>query len=356
MRHVGIYLLALLLLVISGPAFAYGCASSDPGWDDVSDTADQLQAATLLEDTDKQPLLDQFTRLQDTVQSLLDGTYPLCQDQAALDKDHDQFKQDEAALRQDEETYTQNCTTVDDDAAKRACDDRRKVLEDRQQALRERQAELVRRTKGLAGQQADLDRNLTSQGDDFQKAAQKLLTSLPEQAGALVTALDRAARAVDTGNPPNLSPARAETNCNLFFRAVGRNIPGTSAPEWSDQTLLANAIGGRIAANTRDWQVLSGESDVELQRRANRGEVVVGVYVNPNPRGHGHLAIVTPVPPGLVMGDFPGSGPFVRDGNVHNTKPSPTHPKRIAPLGRGAARASYAFSDKQWYVWKPSIP
>jgi len=344
-----------MLAIASSPAFAYGCASPDPGWDEVDTTAGQVQDAQLLEDADKQPLLDQFSDLQRTVQSLLDGTHALCQDQATLDKDHAQFKQDYAAYRQDEDTYTQDCTTVDDDAAKQACDDRRQVLEGRKQALLERQAELVQRAKDLAAQQTDLDRSLTARSGDFQRAAQKLLTALPEQAGTLVNAMDRAARTVDPGNPPNLSPARAETNCNLFFRAVGRNIPGTTAPEWSDQTLLANAIGGRIAAS-KDWQALAGESDVELQKRANRGEVVVGVYVNPNPHGHGHLAIVTPVPPGLDMDAFPGSGPFVRDGNVHSTKPSSTHPKQIAPLGRGAARASYAFSNKQWYVWKPSIP
>lgn len=354
MRYLCHYLFVLLLAAASGPAFAYGCTTPDPGWDDVSGTADQVQGADLIEDADKQPVLAQFTALQQTVQSLLDGTHPLCQDQATLDKDHAQFKKDDGDYQTDEDTYTQDCTTVDDDAAKQACDDRRQALEDRKQALLQRQADLVQRAKDLQQQQSDLDRNLSAQAKDFQDAAQKLLTSLPQEAGVLVNAMNKAAQAVDPGNPPNLTPARAELNCNLFFRAVGRNLSGATAPEWADQTLLANAIGGRIVANTRDWQHLAGESDVELEKRANRGEVVVGVYVNP--QGHGHLAMVTPVPPGLDMTDFPGSGPFVRDGNVHSTKPSPTHPKQIAPLGRGAARASYAFSQKEWYVWKPSIP
>jgi hypothetical protein len=343
-----------MLAAGSGPAFAYACTTPDPAWDAISGTADQVQDADLIEDADKKPVLDQFTPLQQTVQSLLDGTHPLCQDQAALDTDHGKFKEDDAVYQQDEDTYTADCTTVDDDAAKQACDDRRQALEDRKQALLQRQADLLQRAKDLQQQQSDLDHDLSAQAKDFQDAAQVLLTSLPQEAGVLVNAMDRAAQAVDPGNPPNLSPAKAELNCNLFFRAVGRNVPGATAPEWSDQTLLANAIGGRIRANTQDWQAVTDESDVELQKRANRGEVVVGVYVNPH--GHGHLAVVTPVPPGLDMSDFPGSGPFVRDGNVHSTKASPTHPKRIAPLGRGAARASYSFSDKQWYVWKPSIP
>lgn len=169
----------------------------------------------------------------------------------------------------------------------------------------------------------------------------------PEAAANLVFAMDRAARLV---NPTkSLDPAIQHLNCSAFFREVGRAL-GARTPEWTSE-VQANDVARMIRTNPRDWRRVTGpeaEVTARVQQLANQGAVVVAVREGtPN----GHLAIASPIPPGIDLSDFRGRGPMVRDGNVHLSG------GRAEPSGWGAVRSSYAFSQPpDWYLWLPSTP
>lgn|GEM_PF-3115065 len=345
--------LLFLLSCAARSAWAYECSKPSAEWAATVETYDRLQAAKLIDNADKQPLLSRFAGMKQVSDSIQDGSHPICQAWAKYADDVGQYNQDLNAHNQEVNAFNSECATPPDTDTLQLCQARMQPLLTRKQDLDERMAELNSRLADLTQQTKTLNDENQQRWKDFTEEVDRLLTTLPEAAGSLVSAMDSAAHEVDPGSPPNLSPANAELNCKHFFQTVGRGLSGTDSPEWSDTSLSANQIGHGIAVSSREWQDVSRESEIELQKRANQGEVIVGVYENSS--GHGHLAVVMPVPPGLDFADFPGSGPFVRDGNVHHTRQSASHPRQIAPLGRGAARASYAFSGAhQWYVWIPS--
>ena len=146
-------------------------------------------------------------------------------------------------------------------------------------------------------------------------------------------------------------------NCKRYFQTVGaqllsgRGLPASPSSVWKDKSLDANGITQQIESNPIEWQEVN-ESDVQIL--ANQGIVVVGVSSGVS---HGHLAFAFPVPPALDLSQFKnGSGPFVRDGNVH---PSDQElDRRLYPSGWGAVRATKAFAygnqAPKWYIWMPS--
>jgi len=166
----------------------------------------------------------------------------------------------------------------------------------------------------------------------------------------LQRALDSAAESV---NPQkSLDPEREDKNCSSFFRAVGREL-GASSPEWTEP-LDANEIATVIESSPGVWVKVTGtdeEVTEKVQSLANKGAIAVGVR---HGSFHGHVAIASPLPPGVRLDNFCCEGPMVRDGNVHLSQ------ERKKPSGWGAVRAGYAFHDyggrpPSWYVLWTSL-
>ena len=107
-----------------------------------------------------------------------------------------------------------------------------------------------------------------------------------------------------------VTPAvREGTHCSAFVAAVaGRlGVPLLRPPDHR-QTLLSNAQFDWLlsdVASAYGW--LPVDSPVEAQSAANRGELVIATYRNPDPRQPGHIAVVRPFPkpPQLVEQEGP---------------------------------------------------
>ena len=127
-----------------------------------------------------------------------------------------------------------------------------------------------------------------------------------------------------------------------------QGLPATSKA-WT--TADANNIVKEIAENkNQQWQV---RDEKEVQRLANSGVIVVGVYNGEPRKEHGHVAIAFPLPPHFRTSQFPGSGPFVRDGNTSDNNTE----GRLYSRSWGAVRASKVFGSSRrptWYIWVPS--
>ena len=101
----------------------------------------------------------------------------------------------------------------------------------------------------------------------------------------------------DTGEPDPDRPAGrpSATHCSAFAAAMAKrlDIYVLRPPEHS-QALLANAQMGWLGevGSAYGWRELP--SYVEAQEAANRGELVLEAFENPNPRKPGHIAIVRP--------------------------------------------------------------
>lgn len=142
--------------------------------------------------------------------------------------------------------------------------------------------------------------------------------------------------------------AEMSLNCSEFFRQVMRLIQQrglTGNLDFTDNDCDANCLIKRIGSS-RDW---AQAPEAKVQELANAGVLVVGVA--PYLDGHGHIAFVSPIPEGLEISDFPGEGPFIRDGNEHTNNAE----DRLYASSWGAIKASKAFnyrgSPPKWYVW-----
>jgi hypothetical protein len=97
----------------------------------------------------------------------------------------------------------------------------------------------------------------------------------------------------ETGLPRG---GRGHTHCSAFAAAAGQRLGiYMLRPPQHSQDLLASAQGRWFGseAGVRDgWRPVA--SPQEAQQRANQGELVVLVYINPEPHIPGHVAIVRP--------------------------------------------------------------
>jgi hypothetical protein len=94
---------------------------------------------------------------------------------------------------------------------------------------------------------------------------------------------------------PSPKGGTSSTHCSAFVAAAcaGANVYILRPPEHK-QTLLANAQYEWLAEKGREqgWQRVA--SAAEAQQRANRGELVVATYHNPDAKKPGHIALVRP--------------------------------------------------------------
>ena len=148
-----------------------------------------------------------------------------------------------------------------------------------------------------------------------------------------------------TGEPdPDRPGGRVSaTHCSAFAAAMAMrlNIYVLRPPEHA-QALLANAqmgwlglIGGRYG-----WRELA--SYVDAQAAANRGELVLEAFENPDPRKPGHIAIVRPSLKSRDLLD--AHGPQETQAGATNSLSITTakgfrhHPGAWVPGGGGAIR------------------
>jgi hypothetical protein len=99
----------------------------------------------------------------------------------------------------------------------------------------------------------------------------------------------------DTGERDQSEPFESKTHCSAFAAAVAARLGVyVLRPPDYPQELLANAQASWLASggSGRGWRTLAGY--VEAQRAANRGDLVLEAFANPNPRRSGHVAIVRP--------------------------------------------------------------
>lgn len=86
------------------------------------------------------------------------------------------------------------------------------------------------------------------------------------------------------------------THCSAFAAAAAKRMGiYLLRPPEHGQQLLANAQAGWLAggeARKQGWQEISGARRAQME--ANRGNLVLAVYANPDPREPGHIAIVRP--------------------------------------------------------------
>lgn len=95
------------------------------------------------------------------------------------------------------------------------------------------------------------------------------------------------------GEPP--SDGKPHTHCSAFAAAFcyRHGVYILRPPEHS-ATMLANAQYDWLAGEGRNKGWSPVEGPVEAQRLANRGQIVVAVYKEADPRRHGHIAVVRP--------------------------------------------------------------
>jgi hypothetical protein len=87
----------------------------------------------------------------------------------------------------------------------------------------------------------------------------------------------------------------AKTHCSAFAAAMAERLHiYVLRPPEHQQSLLANAQMGwlREVGTQQGWRALA--SPVEAQSAANRGELVLEAFENPDPHKPGHIAIVRP--------------------------------------------------------------
>jgi len=101
----------------------------------------------------------------------------------------------------------------------------------------------------------------------------------------------------DTGeeDPSRPDGREAKTHCSAFAAAVAARLGVyVLRPPDHGQELLANAQASWLASSGagQGWRSLPGY--LEAQQAANRGELVLEIFANPNPHRSGHVAIVRP--------------------------------------------------------------
>lgn len=157
-----------------------------------------------------------------------------------------------------------------------------------------------------------------------------------EGAGRLTTAMDRAVRNTMEISPGDNGPKAMEARCSEFVRSVSEQL-GIDAEfrRGKNGERNANAMAEYVAQSPR-WRLVEGRRAQEL---ANQGTFVVGV--SPNRSGHGHVAVVAPIPPDTAR-NF--EEPLIRDGNLHHQASG-----ALAHSTYGAVAANKAFSGQVSY-------
>jgi hypothetical protein len=147
----------------------------------------------------------------------------------------------------------------------------------------------------------------------------------------------------DTGeqDPSRPTGPNAATHCSAFAAAMAMRLGiYVLRPPDHSQALLANAQMGwlRDHGAEQGWQPLA--SPVEAQEAANRGELVLEAFENPNPHRPGHIAIVRPSLKSRALLD--AHGPQETQAGGHNSLSITTmngfrsHPGAWLPAGDGA--------------------
>jgi len=200
---------------------------------------------------------------------------------------------------------------------------------------------------------------------------------LPEDAAELVAILDSAAKDLELPKGRATGRSLTQENCNKFFLQIGQELQKRNRPSWSGdfpdnpkrpEKWTANMVVRRISESAGrggdgKWQMigLSGnelgpsieEIYTQAQQLANRGVIIVGAMPG-GTNSHGHLGILAPLPCGFESKSVSGSaGPFVRDGDEHETRDKS---RKYCPSTYGTVRASEAFrlSTTDWYIWTAS--
>jgi hypothetical protein len=136
----------------------------------------------------------------------------------------------------------------------------------------------------------------------------------------------------------------AHTHCSAFAGSIAMRLGVyLLRPPEHAQTLLANAQMGWLRsqeASTYGWRSLSDVS--AAQAIANRGELVLAVFENPNPDRPGHIAIVRPGQ--IAAGSLMQVGPLVTQAGSQNALAVPLalgfahHRGAWVPGGGGSIR------------------
>ena len=137
----------------------------------------------------------------------------------------------------------------------------------------------------------------------------------------------------------------AKTHCSAFAAAMAERLRTSIVlrPPDHAQALLANAQMRwlRDHGAEQGWQELA--SPVEAQAAANRGELVLEAFENPDPRKPGHIAIVRPsdedarrARPRWPAGDAGRRAECAQ--HHHRRRGSVTTPARGCPAAGGALR------------------
>jgi hypothetical protein len=98
-----------------------------------------------------------------------------------------------------------------------------------------------------------------------------------------------------SGNEERSSFQLKDTHCSAFAAAVSYRLHVylLRPPEHS-QEQLANAQGHWLSSERARSEGWVPVDMAEAQRRANLGEFVTGVYVESDPRTHGHIVVIRP--------------------------------------------------------------
>lgn len=150
---------------------------------------------------------------------------------------------------------------------------------------------------------------------------------------------------------PEPGGPEAKTHCSAFVAAMAERagIYVLRPPE-HPQNLLANAQTHwlRDHGTEQGWRTLA--SYVEAQAAANRGELVMEAFENPNPHKPGHIAIVRPSE--MTRAELDSEGPLETQAGEQNALRIATaegfrhHHGAWVPGGEGAIR--YYAHAVQW--------
>jgi hypothetical protein len=137
---------------------------------------------------------------------------------------------------------------------------------------------------------------------------------------------------------------RTHTHCSAFVASAAKRLGiYVLRPPDHSATLLANAQMGWLrspAATAAGWQPVPDAT--AAQTRANRGDLVLAAYENPDPDLPGHIAIVRPSD--IDAATLQAKGPDVTQAGGHNAPSVPlihgfaNHPGAWLPGGAGSVR------------------
>lgn len=340
------------------------CYSKTPEWDKVITLKEKIVKTRFLQQNKKDELLNRFKDLKEVEDDYYNGTSEWCIKFDEFQQQNKLYIKDvtdqntEAKLQHaDANDYNSQCAGKLNESQYKFCVTWKAKVDAWEQRINDWKTKLDNWLESLNATAKELNQKgdrinaeLKENYNEFIKDAEEALTSLPPEAGELVSALNKAASAVNPDK--NLDPEKQELNCNKYFRALGKYF-NASGNEWTDYSLNANQIADKIINNTSgNWKKIVGtENQITeySQKSANNGVIVIGIKKGVK---HGHIAIVSPIPPGLDLNKFGSKGPMVRDGNVHENN------EKIYPGAWGTIRASQAFdytAPPSWYIWVPSM-